>query len=275
MVRRRSTVRFRNGAPQELACEARSEAHWTAPILRGGWELLPYWEESGRSCLPGRAGPVGPARACWGAGPRGARLVRRGAAPADCRAAGHARRSAAVSLPPVALARVIPDALRWRRPRLGAPGWQRALHLRYAAGCRPCAAPAPPAAGWPSSCPPTPAMRKGHSPGAPILSRGCSPRQPEGWREASTDRSAAAHGWLFTSGLPDSKAGRRAGPLPRAAATVPGPVLRMAASLWPATRPDRQTATTRTGRQARGARSPRGRSTPRVARWRRSPRARS
>jgi hypothetical protein len=49
MVRRRSTVRFRNGAPQELTCEARSEAHWTAPILRDGWELLPYWEESGRS----------------------------------------------------------------------------------------------------------------------------------------------------------------------------------------------------------------------------------
>src|SRR5690349_5805734 len=49
MVRRRSTVRFRNGAPQDLACEARSEAHWTALILRCGWELLPYWEESGRS----------------------------------------------------------------------------------------------------------------------------------------------------------------------------------------------------------------------------------
>ena len=49
MVRRRSTVRFRNGAPQEMACEARSEAYWTALILRCGWELLPYWEESGRS----------------------------------------------------------------------------------------------------------------------------------------------------------------------------------------------------------------------------------
>jgi hypothetical protein len=62
MVRRRSTVRFRNGAPQDLACEARSEAHWTALILRCGWELLPYWEESGRSCPPGpteqaRSGP--------------------------------------------------------------------------------------------------------------------------------------------------------------------------------------------------------------------------
>jgi hypothetical protein len=29
MVRRRSTVRFRNGAPQKFTCEARSEAHWT------------------------------------------------------------------------------------------------------------------------------------------------------------------------------------------------------------------------------------------------------
>jgi hypothetical protein len=49
MVRRRSTVRFRNGAPRELTCEPRSEAHWTALILRGGWELLPCWEEFGRS----------------------------------------------------------------------------------------------------------------------------------------------------------------------------------------------------------------------------------
>jgi hypothetical protein len=49
MVRRRSTVRFRNRAPQELTCEARSEAHWTALILRGGWELLPCWKEFGRS----------------------------------------------------------------------------------------------------------------------------------------------------------------------------------------------------------------------------------
>ena len=56
MVRRRSTVRFRNGAPQELTCEARSEAHWTALILRGGWELLPRWEESGRSSSGGTSG---------------------------------------------------------------------------------------------------------------------------------------------------------------------------------------------------------------------------
>ena len=49
MVRRRSTVRFRNGAPQELTCEARSEAHWTAPILRGGWGAVADVEEFGRS----------------------------------------------------------------------------------------------------------------------------------------------------------------------------------------------------------------------------------
>ena len=50
MVRRRSTVRFRNGAPSTgITCKARSEALWTALILRCGWELLPYWEESGRS----------------------------------------------------------------------------------------------------------------------------------------------------------------------------------------------------------------------------------
>src|SRR5580704_9909822 len=54
MVRRRSTVLFRNGAPQELTCEARSEAHWTALILHCGWELSPYWEESGRSCSAGQ-----------------------------------------------------------------------------------------------------------------------------------------------------------------------------------------------------------------------------
>jgi hypothetical protein len=52
MVRRRSTVRFRNGAHRELTCKARSEAHWTALILRAGWELFPYWEEFGRSCPP-------------------------------------------------------------------------------------------------------------------------------------------------------------------------------------------------------------------------------
>ena len=237
------------------------------PVLGGIWEVT--------FCRAGRAGPVGPARASGELALGGARLVRRGTAPADYRAAGHARRSAAASLPPIALARVIPDALRWR-PRHGAPGWQHALHLRYTAGCRPCAA-----AGHRR----VPAGRR-HArrprlcgrailPGAQVLNRGLSRHRSEGWREASTDRSAAAHGWLFTSGLPDSQAGRRAGPLPRAAATVTSPVLRMAASLWQAARPDRQTATTRTGRQARSARSPRSRSTPRVARWRRSPRARS
>jgi hypothetical protein len=66
MVRRRSTVRFRNGAPQELTCKARSEALWTALILRGAWELFPCWEESGRSGrdqprlgLPHAGGPDG------------------------------------------------------------------------------------------------------------------------------------------------------------------------------------------------------------------------
>jgi hypothetical protein len=35
----------------------------TALILRGGWELSPYWEESGRSCPtgPGRDSHAGPA----------------------------------------------------------------------------------------------------------------------------------------------------------------------------------------------------------------------
>ncbi len=35
--------------------KTRSEAHLTALILRDGWELSPYWEESGRS-FPRRAG---------------------------------------------------------------------------------------------------------------------------------------------------------------------------------------------------------------------------
>jgi hypothetical protein len=39
-------------------CKARSETPLTALILLGGWELSPYWEESGRSCSPARvAGP--------------------------------------------------------------------------------------------------------------------------------------------------------------------------------------------------------------------------
>ena len=48
MVRRRSTVRFRNGAP----LKDQVSAHCTAyPTPRTG--ALPYWEESGRSCPPG------------------------------------------------------------------------------------------------------------------------------------------------------------------------------------------------------------------------------
>ena len=33
-------------------CKSRSGAPRTALILRKGWELLPYWEEFGRSCSP-------------------------------------------------------------------------------------------------------------------------------------------------------------------------------------------------------------------------------
>src|SRR5205823_13249065 len=43
-----------------LRYKTKSEAHWTALILRYGWEPSPYWEESGRSCLCHRARPVGP-----------------------------------------------------------------------------------------------------------------------------------------------------------------------------------------------------------------------
>jgi hypothetical protein len=54
-----------------ITCKARSEAHWTALILRGGWELPPYWEEFGRSCPPsppvGRADAAG-SREGWGPG---------------------------------------------------------------------------------------------------------------------------------------------------------------------------------------------------------------
>jgi hypothetical protein len=62
MVRRRSTVRFRNG----LRYKTRSEAHWTALILRCGWELSSYWEESGRSCRPGTRVPCGRSCLCPG-----------------------------------------------------------------------------------------------------------------------------------------------------------------------------------------------------------------
>ena len=69
----------------------------TALILPGGWELSPYWEESGRSCPPGpgRDSPAGPAWLAlsalqWSAGkmPTRGALVRSGMAPAGCRAAG-------------------------------------------------------------------------------------------------------------------------------------------------------------------------------------------
>src|SRR5208283_3662783 len=36
----------------------------TALILPAGWELSPYWEESGRSCPPGPGGDS-PARLAW------------------------------------------------------------------------------------------------------------------------------------------------------------------------------------------------------------------
>ena len=35
-------------------CKTRSETPLTALILLDGWELSPYWEESGRSCSPAR-----------------------------------------------------------------------------------------------------------------------------------------------------------------------------------------------------------------------------
>ena len=67
LARRRLTVRFRNGAPEELTCEARSEAHWTASILRGEWEFSPCWEELENNrllpvsvCRVGKAGPASP-----------------------------------------------------------------------------------------------------------------------------------------------------------------------------------------------------------------------
>jgi hypothetical protein len=57
MVRRRSTVRFRNGAP--LKDQVRSSLDSSHPTLLMG--VSPYWEESGRSCLrpaASRARPV-------------------------------------------------------------------------------------------------------------------------------------------------------------------------------------------------------------------------
>ncbi len=86
-----------------------------------------------------------------------------------------------------------------------------------------CCPRAPPAVGWPPSRPPAPPVREGPCSGRFSLEPGLSRHRSEGWREAGTGRSAAAHGWLVTSGLPDSPAGRRGGLLPRAAATVTRP----------------------------------------------------
>jgi hypothetical protein len=63
MVRRRSTVRFRNGAP--LKGQVRSSLDSSHPTLRMGavavlggiWEIVFF--------LPGRARPVGTARVSW------------------------------------------------------------------------------------------------------------------------------------------------------------------------------------------------------------------
>jgi hypothetical protein len=129
------------------------------PVLGGIWEIAFCRAGLVPSVWRGPAGELALG---------GARLVRRGTALADCRAAGHARRSGAASLPHMALARVIPDALRWRWPRHGVSGWQHALHLRYTAGCRPCAAPGTAVrrhARRPRLC------GKGYPPGAPVLSR--------------------------------------------------------------------------------------------------------
>src|SRR6185437_15777839 len=70
MVRRRSTVRFRNGAP--LKDQVRSSLD--SSILRCGWELSPYWEESGRWCS---SGPTELARSAREGQPGGCRTPRR------------------------------------------------------------------------------------------------------------------------------------------------------------------------------------------------------
>jgi len=60
-------------------------------VLGGIWEIA--------FCRAGRAGPVGPARPAGELTPRDARLVRRGPALADCRAAGPAVRIDGGALP--------------------------------------------------------------------------------------------------------------------------------------------------------------------------------
>jgi hypothetical protein len=60
-------------------------------VLGGIWEIA--------FCRAGRAGPIGPARPAGELTPRGARLVRRGTALADCRAAGPAVRIDGGALP--------------------------------------------------------------------------------------------------------------------------------------------------------------------------------
>jgi hypothetical protein len=167
------------------------------PVLGGIWEVI--------FC---RAGLVPSARR----GPAGELAV---GVPAGAARNGASRLSSSGTCPQIrsGIAARIASAVHGGLPPVRYPGYR------------------PRPAGCPSR-PPTPAMREGSSSRRSDLEPGLSRRRSEGWREASTDRSAAAHGWLFTSGLPDSQAGRRAGPLPRAAATVTSPVLRMAASLW-------------------------------------------
>jgi hypothetical protein len=78
MVRRRSTVRFRNGAPRnDQVRSSLDSSHPTlrmgaVPVLGGIWEIA--------SCRAGRAGPAGPARPAGELTPRGTRRVRRGTA---------------------------------------------------------------------------------------------------------------------------------------------------------------------------------------------------
>src|SRR6516225_5182706 len=60
MAWRGSGVRIPSAPPRNYQVKS----SLTALILRGGWELQPYWEEFGRSCPPGlgRDSPAGPVR---------------------------------------------------------------------------------------------------------------------------------------------------------------------------------------------------------------------